>query len=154
MRVYLMRHGVPVSKQENPEKPLSQEGVNGVEKVAGFLQKCGISIEQVLHSGKTRARQTAEIVSSRLNPGKEPLERRGLSPLDDVIEIKDWIQGEEKDLLIAGHLPHLATLASLLLVGNEFPAITRFEPASIVCLEKGAGGEWAIIWMLKPEILQ
>jgi phosphohistidine phosphatase len=149
-----MRHGVPVSKQENPEKPLSRQGIKEVERVAELLKMGGIGVDQVFHSGKTRARQTAEIVASHVVPGTVPVEKEGLSPLDDVNEIADWIEGQEKDLLIAGHLPHLASLLSLLLLGNESPFIARFQPAGIVCLEKGEGSYWEMIWMLSPEILR
>ena len=92
MRIYLMQHGKPVSKEEDSERPLSDEGRNDVERMADFLQRSGVRIEGILHSGKTRARQTAEIMVSRLNPGLEPQERPGLSPLDDVKEIADQIQ--------------------------------------------------------------
>ena len=153
MKIYLIRHGTPVSKEENPDKPLSNEGKSDVERVAGFLQKSGVTVEKVFHSGKARARQTAEIMASRLNPGVEPLQKRGLSPLDDVEDIADQINEDEQDLLIAGHLPHLGRLTSLLIAGKESIPVVRFQPGDLVCLERIGGVNWSIAWMVTPAII-
>lgn len=72
MKIYLMRHGTPLPKVNDQERPLSDQGRDDVERMADFLQKGGVQVEGIFHSGKTRARQTAEIMTSRLNPGVEP----------------------------------------------------------------------------------
>lgn len=154
MRVYLVQHGKPVSKEKDPDRPLSDQGKNDVKRVADFLEKSGVRVEEVLHSGKTRARQTAEIMSSRLNPGLEPEERGGLSPLDDVKEIAHQIKESEKDLLIAGHLPHLAKLTSLLISGEEAAPVVSFQQGGVVCLTKDEEGRWSVAWMVVPEIIK
>ena len=84
MRIYLMQHGKPVPKEEDPDRPLSDQGKGEVEKVSEFLWKSGVKVQEAFHSGKTRARQTAEIMVSQLNPDVKARERAGLSPLDDV----------------------------------------------------------------------
>ncbi len=151
MRIYLMRHGIPVSKAEDPEKPLSDQGRGEVERMAEFFEKGGVKIEEFLHSGKARARQTAEIMASGLNPGVTPVEKQGLSPMDDVNEIAGYINEREKDLMIAGHLPHLARLTSLLVAGSESIPVVSFQEGGVVCLEKGERSHWIIAWMLVPE---
>ena len=154
MRIYLMQHGRPVSKEEDPDRPLSDQGRGDVERMAELLEKGGVRIEEFLHSGKTRARQTAEIMSTRLNPGVTPMEKQGLSPLDDVNEIAGQINEREKDLMIAGHLPHLANLTSLLVAGSESIPVVSFQQGGVVCLEKGERSRWTIAWMLVPEIIK
>jgi phosphohistidine phosphatase len=154
MRIYLMRHGRPVSKEEDPDKPLSDQGRGDVERMAEFLEKGGVRIDEFLHSGKARARQTAEIMASGLNPGVTPVEKQGLSPMDDVNEIAGQINEREKDLMIAGHLPHLANLTSLLVAGSESIPVVGFRQGGIVCLEKGGRSRWTIVWLLVPEIVK
>ena len=154
MRLYLMQHGKPVPKEEDPEKPLSAQGKDDVERVAEFLQKCGTRVDKVFHSGKRRARQTAEIMTSRLNPKVESQKKSGLSPMDDVKEMATQINEEEKDLLIAGHLPNLAKLTSLLIIGSETVPIVRFQQGGVVCLEKGEEGPWTVVWMIVPDIIR
>ncbi|MBW1942827.1 MAG: histidine phosphatase family protein, partial [Deltaproteobacteria bacterium] len=80
MKVYLMQHGKPVSKEENPDRPLSEDGRRGVEKMVFLLQNCSSLPGDILHSGKTRARQTAEIIATKLGSGLKARERGGLSP--------------------------------------------------------------------------
>lgn len=149
-----MQHGKPVSKEEDPDRPLSDQGKKDVEKIASFLQKYGLVIEDIFHSGKTRARQTAEIMSSRLNPRVKPQKMDGLSPLDDVKEMANRIEKNEKDLLVAGHLPNLAKLTSLLIAGDESIPVVGFQQGGVVCLERGEERNWAIAWMLLPELIK
>ena len=84
MNIYLVQHGKPVPKEEDPERPLSAQGKEDVEKMSAFLMKAGIEVDDIFHSGKTRARNTAEIIASKLNPDKKPIKKGGLSPLDEV----------------------------------------------------------------------
>jgi phosphohistidine phosphatase len=153
MKLYLMQHGKPKAEEEDPERPLSDEGKKDVEKVAGFLHGRGIRVEEAFHSGKTRARQTAEIVISKLNPGLALEQRDGLSPKDDAGPIADYIKSARKDLFIAGHLPHLGRLASRLITGSESFPVVRFQQGGVVCLEESVVGLWSVVWMLVPEIL-
>lgn len=153
MRLYLMQHGRPVAKEDNPDRPLSDKGKEEVEKVADFLNRHGVRLEEAFHSGKTRARQTAEVMISRLNPGLALGQRDGLSPLDDVKDIADHIKVAKKDLLIVGHLPHLGKLASRLITGSESVPVVSFQQGGVVCLEKDVEGLWSVVWMLVPEIL-
>ena len=154
MRVYLMQHGKPLPKEEDPDRPLSDQGKADVGRVGEFLRKSGVKVEEALHSGKTRARQTAEAIVSHLATGLEAIEKAGLSPMDDVKETASQIKGADKDLLIAGHLPHLGKLASLLIAGNEAVPVVRFQQGGVVCLEKDEEGGWSVAWMVVPEIIK
>ena len=154
MNIYLVQHGKPVPKEENSERPLSAQGKEDVEKIASFLIKAGIEVNEIFHSGKTRARDTAEIIASKLNPDKKPLEKRGLSPLDEVKIITEDIEQIQNNFMIVGHLPHLARLTSFLITGNESNQIVSFQQGSVVCLEKGEEGNWSIAWMLVPGLIK
>jgi phosphohistidine phosphatase len=155
MNIYLMQHGKPVSKEENPDRPLSNQGKKDVEKVASFLMKTGVRVDAVFHSGKTRARETAEIMISKLTPGKDPVKKNGLAPLDDVKEIAEEIGQSQKELMIVGHLPHLARLTALLITGNDSKPVVKFQQGGIACLRHDDEEKaWAIAWMLVPEIVR
>jgi len=154
MSVYLMQHGKPVPKEEDPDRPLSDQGKRDVRRVAEFLKKSGVEVGEAFHSGKTRARQTAEIMLSQLNPEIKAQKRAGLSPLDEVKEIATQIRGAEKELLIAGHLPHLGKLASLLVAGDEAVPVVKFQQGGVVCLQSDEGDGWSVAWMVVPEIIK
>ncbi|MFC1866853.1 phosphohistidine phosphatase SixA [Thermodesulfobacteriota bacterium] len=153
MKLYLLQHGTPVPKEENPDRPLSSEGRDDINRMALFLEKRRVRIEEIFHSGKSRARQSAEIMISRLSTGAEPTEKDGLSPLDDVSGIAEQVKGRDKDLMIAGHLPHLSKLASLLVTGSESVPIVAFQQGGVVCLSRDKAGAWNVAWMLVPEII-
>jgi len=154
MKLYLMQHGRSVNKEENSERPLTSQGVDEVMKIAEFLSKAGVRVSRVLHSGKTRAKQTAEIVISRLNPGEEPVEQKGLSPMDDAKDCFDQINGLEDDIMIIGHLPHLNKLISLLTAGSESISVIAFQYTGVVCLSKNNELHWSVSWMVVPEIVR
>ena len=54
------------------------------------------------------------------------------------------------NLAIVGHLPQLAKLISLLLIGSE-RTMLDLPAAGLVCLE-GTGGSWQLNWYLTPEL--
>jgi phosphohistidine phosphatase len=112
-------------------------------------------VDDIFHSGKTRARETAEIMISKLIPGKEPVKKNGLAPLDDVNTIAKEIKQGQKDLMIVGHLPHLARLTSFLITGSDSHAVVSFQQGGIVCLRHDDEKKvWTIAWMLVPEIVR
>jgi phosphohistidine phosphatase len=125
-----------------------------VEKISEFLHGSGMNIDQALHSGKVRARETAAIMASRLHPKLELRESPGLDPLDDPTSMANQIRETKEDLLITGHMPHLGKLLSLLVVGNQSIPVVNFQQASVVCLEKDETDRWSIVWALVPEIMR
>ena len=155
MNVYLMQHGKPVPKEEDPDRPLSARGIEDVKRMADFLKNAGVfEMGATFHSGKTRAKQTAEIIVSSLKIGREPQEKKGLSPLDDVKMIAGEIKRNSQNWLLVGHLPHLGKLTSFLITGSDTGLIVSFQQGGILCLRSDDGSvDWEIAWMLVPEII-
>jgi phosphohistidine phosphatase len=75
MRLYLVQHGEAVAEDVDPARPLSATGQSDVTKVARFLAASGLSVSQVLHSGKLRAEQTAALLAAALAPATTPAAR-------------------------------------------------------------------------------
>ena len=153
MKVYLVRHGEAVSSQSDPQRPLSEQGHADIKKVASFIKHLGISVEQIWHSGKLRAAQTAEILAESVSVEKDCSAHEGLGPNDDVATITDEIEAYDTNIIIVGHLPFLAYLASLLLAGKDTTNVVAFDAGSITCLNRSDPGQWQIEWMISPELL-
>jgi len=149
MEVYLVQHGEANDEKEDAEKPLTDKGVKDVQRVAGELEKVGIKAPHIMHSGKTRARQTAEIFSRSLGPS-EVREMLGLSPNDNPKMAKEFLESAKSPVMVVGHLPHLSKLASLMITGSPEPETVRFQMGGVVCLEKGE--KWVLKWALTPQI--
>jgi len=155
MVLYLAQHGKALPEEIDPERSLTEEGTAEVERVADRARQAGIRVSRIIHSGKKRARQTAEIFAARLTPGTAPEVSDGLGPKDDVAPLARTLGGED-GLMIVGHLPFLERLVSLLVARDRSARVLRFANGGIVCLERSEdeGGEesWAAKWALTPEI--
>ncbi len=152
MDFYLARHGEAVPESENPQRPLSARGREAVERVARVMAGRGIRVSEILHSDKLRAKQTAEILGQILAPEKGVREIKGLSPDDDPLECKVELEGSGESLMVVGHLPHLARLASLLVFEDPERDLVEFAPAAVLCLSR-ADAQWELRWTLTPESL-
>ena len=153
MKLYLVQHGEASSKETDPRRPLTEQGKEDVKRLSEFLKRAGVKVDRVLHSGKLRAAQTAELLANAIAPDVE-LEESGLINPNDNPKAFDW-QSEswDRDTLIVGHLPFMAKLVSHLLIEDENKPITAYQPGSIVCLER-ENSHWQINWMMRPELLR
>jgi phosphohistidine phosphatase len=153
MKLYLIQHGEAKSEVEDPERSLTARGekeVTGVSKAATGLN---ITPSKVYHSGKLRAKQTAEIIAKALKiPDLSVQPTQGLNPNDNIRPWAERISKEREDLMIVGHLPFLEKLTSFLLCGNENARLILFRYGAIVCLDQKEDKRWAVRWILTPEI--
>jgi phosphohistidine phosphatase len=158
LQIYLIQHAESKSKEEDPARPLTDEGRRTVERVAAHLARLDISFDCVFHSGKLRAQQTAEILANSLKINERVEARAGLDPLTPVKPVAQWLseqaQHGRKSVAIVGHLPSLEKLASLLVAGNENVEVVSFQYAGVVKLvPKPQGQGYTVRWSLAPELI-
>jgi phosphohistidine phosphatase len=121
MELYLMRHGQAVPESENPEQPLSREGVAQIQASAAAMKRLGITPDVIVCSPKRRAHQTAALVAEGVNyPYSDILETAAVSPNAPAAEALHYLRRlpPSRVVLIAGHLPSLGEIASTLLAGG------------------------------------
>jgi phosphohistidine phosphatase len=152
MKLYLAQHGDAAGKDVNPERGLTDQGRSDINAVAAHLKTCGITVSQVLDSGKLRAQQTARILADSLAPGVTIATHESINPLDLPTVIAEEIEQWDQDSLIVGHLPFLAKLLTLLVTDREEPTVASFTPGTVACLEKTEEAEWHIAWLLPPSL--
>ncbi len=152
MRLYLVQHGLARPESEDPKRPLTPAGREEVLRVARAAAAAGVRPGQILHSGKLRARQTAEILAERLRPADGVHAIEGLDPQGDPRVAAERVAQADADLMLVGHLPHLGRLTSLLVAGSAEWEIVAFRNAGVVCLE-GKADRFAVVWILTPELL-
>lgn len=152
MALYLVQHGKSLSKEVDPEQGLSDQGTGDTQRIAEVARGYGVQVSLIRHSGKKRARQTAEIYAGSLSPLRGVQESNGLNPMDDVTVIAGTLRPDE-NLMLVGHLPFMERLSSYLLTGDTDRIIFRFQNAGVVCLDKEADKPfWFIKWALMPKI--
>jgi len=151
MQVYLVQHGEAESETVDPARPLSRQGREDVTRTAGFLslfEKPQPS--RILHSGKLRALQTAEMFSEAWHVATVS-EVPDLAPNDDPAVWFEHLQAMSQDIMLVGHLPHLQRLAGLLICDDAVKEPVRFRMGGVVCMERN-GVCWSLLWQINPTL--
>ena len=150
MKTYLVRHGEAERRTEDLEHALTDRGRRKVDLIARWATRTGVKVSQIRHSGKHRARQTAEILKLHLKPIKGAIAVPGLAPNEDVRPMARLLEKETEPIMLVGHLPFLNKLASLLLVNDVERPSLHLETSGMVCLEN-AGNVWRVVWTMTPD---
>ena len=136
MLLYLVQHAEANPEENDPSRGLSEKGLSDIRKTAHHAAGLSIKIIQIFHSGKKRARQTAQILAENLNPDKGIAESDGLAPMDEPEIWAQRLLSAVEDIILVGHLPHMGKLAALLICGDKDKKAVNFKMAGIVCLKK------------------
>jgi phosphohistidine phosphatase len=147
--LFLVHHGDAVGPDVDPMRPLSVRGRVEVDLLAQKAAERGVKPDVIWHSGKLRARQTAEAFWKRCNPLAAFSASRGLQPTDPTNWIVDSLAGETKHILLAGHFPHLPRVLGRLTTGDPEADAVDFPLNGIVALED-VDGRWVEKWRMKP----
>ena len=153
MKLYLAQHGEACSKQDDPERPLTDTGKADANRLAVFLRQANVNVDHVVHSGKLRAQQTAERLVNAIAPGKKIEVHDAINPNDNPVTFAIRLKELPGDSLIVGHMPFLSALLSHLIVGNKNSLIAAYTPGSVACLEfTPENNNWSLNWMIRPEL--
>ena len=150
MALFLVQHGKSLPKEKDPEQGISREGLAETQTMATLAAENNVQVMRIIHSGKKRALQTAEIFVRLLEPEAGMTKGAGLAPLDDVAMFASTLNNEE-NIMVVGHLPFLEKLVSQLVAGSQDTPVIKFQNSSILCLDtEDASGTWFIRWALFP----
>ena len=118
MRIILIRHGDAYSSNENPQRPLTEQGIAKAKKIGTFLRNTDLNPSLVYCSPKLRAKQTAEIIVEAMNLDKNVLEENDkILPNGNVEEFFDDVKDFDFDIIVVSHLPFVSFFASFVLSG-------------------------------------
>ena len=142
----LVHHGDAVGPDVDPMRPLSSVGRAATDRLAASAAQRGVRPDLIWHSGKLRARQTAELFWKACNPLAPLTAERGLLPDDPPRWMCDRLIGESRSILIAGHMPYLPRLLAML--AGDPSGARDFPLHGCVALEQDGDG-WKEIWRLE-----
>ena len=145
MLLILVHHGDAVGPEVDPMRPLSSVGRAATERLARDAMARGVKPDAIWHSGKLRARQTAELFWKACNPLAPLSAERGLLPDDPPQWIRDRLAGETRSILLASHMPYLPRLLALL-TGDR--SQSHFPLNGCVALDVD-GDRWKERWRLE-----
>ena len=134
MKLYLMQHALAYPADKDPERALSPQGVDQAKAAARGLKRLGLTFDLIITSPKRRAQQTAALVAEAVRyPYSDIFTTVAVAPESPPEELLALLQKEPTDsqVLVVGHMPHLANLARQLLQGGtllfENAGLTSFE---------------------------
>lgn len=149
MWLYLVRHGEAKHPVEDPERGLTDRGRMDAKWIARRLAQAGVEVNEVRHSGKLRAEQTAEILAAAVAPGAPVEAVGGLKPNDDPHLVAADLAVEPDSIMLVGHLPFMGRLLSLLVSGSPDRVSVEFSTATVAAVRRTAMS-WQLAWLINP----
>lgn len=153
MAIFLSQHGKSASKEVDPQRGLTPDGVAETTRVANLLARSDMDLDVIWHSGKTRASRTAEIFAAALNPTDGVKSRDGMDPLDDVASLAGSLPRDRHELYV-GHLPFMERIVSYLITGAADSRVIEFQNSAVVRLDWDVEGRrWVIGSTVFPSVV-
>jgi phosphohistidine phosphatase SixA len=119
-----------------------------------LLKSAGVHVHSVLHSGKLRSAESAEIIAPAVLLAGEAKSLAGINPTDPVQAFSKQIAHWSHDTLIVGHMPFLQSCVSFLFTGDETKVNMEFQPGAAAAMHCDiSGSKWSLLWFLRPELL-
>ena len=143
--IYLVHHADAVDAAVEAQRPLSPQGRAHAARLAAEIAGRGVRPDVIWHSGKLRARQTADAFRSACNPSAELAAIRGLQPGDPPEWICDRVTGDDRELMLVGHFPSLPRILHALVTGLRDGEADDFPLHGVVALEP-EGSLWTVRW--------
>ena len=141
MIVHLVHHADALGPDVDAQRPLSARGFAQAAAVATLAKNAGVVPVVIWHSGKLRARQTAEAFLTTCAPFARFSAVRGLLPDDPPEWMVQMLSAEPADVMVVGHMPHLARLAH-----QCSPDVAEFPLHGVLSLERREDGTYVEWW--------
>lgn len=160
MVLYIVRHAW--AGEANPEeypddglRPLTKKGASRFDRMARLLVERGMAPSCLATSPLVRCRQTADILSDRLENRVRPIELESLAPGATLDPLLAWAQEQPPgDVAWVGHAPDVGRLAGEL-IGAEEAAI-HFAKGAVAAIEFEnliRAGQGELQWLACAQVL-
>jgi phosphohistidine phosphatase len=162
MQLYIVRHGIAVDREDpkcppDPERYLTEEGMEKTKQVAKGVAALGISADLMLTSPYVRAEQTAEIFAAALGYAKQRIRRADLllPGAEPSLLFRELAKEKQASaVFLFGHAPHLDDVIATALGSKKH--LTTLKKAGVAFLElkrlSPPIGE--IVWLAIPKLLR
>jgi len=158
--LYLIRHGLAAERgdkwPDDSKRPLTDDGIAKLRKVARGLVRLGVRVDLVLTSPLVRTRQTAEIIAGAFDPRPHIVNAESLAPGGAHAAILADLEKHSRrsHIAIVGHEPGIGELAARL-IGSRH-ALT-FKKGAVCRIDVDAlppNGAGDLRWFVTPGILR
>jgi len=162
MQLYIVRHGIAVDREDpkcppDPERYLTEEGVEKTKQVAKGVKALGVSADLMLTSPYVRASQTAEIFAGTLGYAKQRIRRTDLLLPGAEPSLLFQELAKEKQasaVFLFGHAPQLDDVIATALGSKKH--LTALKKAGVAFLElkRFSPPIASLMWLAVPKLLR
>jgi len=162
MQLYIVRHGIAIDREDpkcpsDPERYLTQEGMEKTKDVAKGLAKITDSPDLLLTSPYVRALQTAEIFASVLKyPQQKIRKTEALLPGAEAQQLFREL-AKDKDqstVFVFGHAPHLDELIATALGSKHHISALKKAGVALLELKRLVPPSGQLVWLATPKLLR
>lgn len=149
--LFLIRHAIAEDGPDDDLRALTPKGVKRFELVVGALERWGVRFDQVLHSPKLRAIQTARLLLPLLDGRLGVTETLAVPPTTKMLKL---VRGDR--VALVGHEPYLSTVLAWLVTGEAAQgAHFELKKGSVAVLRGPlAPGEMQLVAVVPPSLLR
>lgn len=162
MEIYVVRHGIAIDREDpkcppDPERYLTEEGIEKTKRVAAGVEALGASPDLLLSSPYVRAIETAEIFAAALDYLKQKIRRTDLllPGAEPTLFFRELVKDKQTStVFIFGHAPQLDDLIATALGSKHH--LTSLKKAGVALLElkRVSPPSGQLIWLAPPKLLR
>ena len=162
MQLYIVRHGIAIEREDpkcppDPERYLTEEGVEKTKQVAKSMAVLGVTGDLFLTSPYVRAAQTAEIFASALDYAKQKIRRTdlllpGAEPSLLFAELAKAKQASA--VFVFGHAPQLDEVIATALGSKKHVTSLKKAGMALVEIKRLSPPIGKLVWLTTPKILR
>jgi len=162
MQLYIVRHGIAINREDpkcppDPERYLTEEGVEKTKGVAKGVAALGVSADLFFTSPYVRAAQTAEIFAEALDYSKQKIRRTELllPGAESTLLFRELAREKQAStVFLFGHAPHLDDVIATALGSKKHLTSLKKAGVALIDLKRTSPPMGALAWLTTPKILR
>jgi phosphohistidine phosphatase len=162
MEIYVVRHGIAIDREDpkcppDPERYLTEEGIEKTKRVAAAVAALGASPELLLSSPYVRAMQTAEIFASALDYSKQKIRRTDLllPGAEPSLFFRELAKDKQTStLFVFGHAPQLDDIIAAALGSKHHITSLKKAGVALIELKRISPPNGQLVWLAPPKLLR
>jgi phosphohistidine phosphatase len=162
MEIYVVRHGIAIDREDpkcppDPERYLTEEGIEKTKRVAAAVASLGASPDLLLSSPYVRAMQTAEIFAAALDYSKQKIRRTDLllPGAEPSLFFRELAKDKQTStLFVFGHAPHLDDIIAAALGSKHHITSLKKAGVALIELKRVSPPNGQLVWLAPPKLLR
>src|SRR6267378_7507990 len=162
IHLYIVRHGIAINREDpkcppDPERYLTEEGVEKTKQVAKGVAALGVTGDLFLTSPYVRASQTAEIFAGALDFAKQKIRRTDLllPGAEPSLLFRELAREKQaSSIFLFGHAPQLDDIIATALGAERHVSSLKKAGVALIELKRLSPPIAQLVWLATPKLLR